>query len=208
MNIDHAYDSWASQYDSNVNGTRDAEGKMLRSMLADFRGAHILEMGCGTGKNTDWLQHRATALTCVDFSPGMLEQARKKLQAPHIQFVRADMQAEWTFASGFYDLVVFSLVLEHIENLEPVLQKATEVLQPGGWLYVGELHPYRQYAGSKARFETEAGTQVLTCYNHHISHFTAPLFARGLQLISLQESFDDALPDALPRVLGLLFQKS
>ncbi len=39
-------------------------------------------------------------------------------------------------------------------------------------MYIGELHPFKQYAGSKARFNTEAGEQVVNCYNHHITDFT------------------------------------
>ena len=207
MQVDESYNEWAAQYDSNRNKTRDAEGKMLRDMLQHFTGDTILEMGCGTGKNAVWLQHRGRKLTCVDFSDGMLQQAKEKIRASHVEFIKADMTQSWDFAEGPYDLVTFSLVLEHIENLEPVLQKAVRVLSSGGLLYIGELHPFRQYSGSKARFETAEGTQVVTCYDHHISHFVQPLLKAGLQLLSIEEVVDDEEGKSLPRVIGLLFQK-
>ena len=59
-----------------------------------------------------------------------------------------------------FDLVTFSLVLEHIEDLEPVLAKAANCMHSGATLYNGELHPYKQYAGSKARFDTAEGRNL------------------------------------------------
>ena len=205
--VQEAYNSWAQQYDSNENKTRDLEARSLRETLAPLSFERCLEIGCGTGKNTVWLMEKAASVTAVDLSEEMLEKARAKITAAHVQFVQADITQPWSFAVTQFDLVGFSLVLEHIELLNPVLQKAAAALKPGGYLYISELHPFKQYNGSKARFETATGTQVVTCFNHHVSDFTDAATANGLELLTLKEYFDEDDRNNIPRLLTLLFQK-
>lgn len=205
--VQKAYNSWAQQYDTNENKTRDLEARSLRETLAPLSFQHCLEIGCGTGKNTVWLMQKASAVTAVDLSEEMLSKAKEKITAAHVQFVQADITKHWNFASQPVDLIGFSLVLEHIELLAPIFKKATAALQPGGHLYISELHPFKQYNGSKARFETEAGTQVVTCFNHHITDFTDAAAENDLLLVNLKEYFDNDDRNAIPRLLTLLFQK-
>ena len=56
MDIEQAYNIWADQYDTNSNKTRDLEAISLRTALSGFQFNNCLEIGCGTGKNTQWLQ--------------------------------------------------------------------------------------------------------------------------------------------------------
>lgn len=205
--VQQAYNSWAQQYDSNENKTRDLEARSLRETLAPLTFAHCLEIGCGTGKNTVWLVEKAATVTAVDLSEEMLSKAKEKITGSNVSFVQADIMQPWTFATGAYDLVGFSLVLEHIEELQPVFANAAAVLNPGGYLYLSELHPFKQYNGSKARFETAKGTQVVTCFNHHISDFISAAKTTGFELITLTEYFDDVDSNNLPRLLTLLFTK-
>jgi ubiquinone/menaquinone biosynthesis C-methylase UbiE len=206
--VQQAYNSWAQQYDSNENKTRDLEARSLRETLAPLTFEHCLEIGCGTGKNTVWLMQKATAVTAVDLSEEMLAKAKEKITSPNVMFVQADITQPWNFATKQFDLVGFSLVLEHIELLHPIMEKAAAALKPGGYLYISELHPFKQYNGSKARFDTAEGTQVVTCFNHHITDFTAAATANVLALVSLTEYFDDDDRNAIPRLLTLLFQKT
>ncbi|MEJ7678641.1 MAG: methyltransferase domain-containing protein [Segetibacter sp.] len=66
MDTRQAYNTWASQYDTNDNKTRDLEGQALRSSLADISFNSCLEIGCGTGKNTEWLIQKAKQVTAID----------------------------------------------------------------------------------------------------------------------------------------------
>ncbi len=207
MDTRQAYNSWASQYDTNINKTRDLEGQALRATLANIPVERYLEIGCGTGKNTVWLITRAQEVTAVDLSEEMLAKAKAKIDSPKVQFIQADITTPWTFAKGQYDVVGFSLVLEHIDKLEPVFEKVAAVLKPGGYVYIGELHPFKQYSGSKARFETAAGTQVVECFNHHISDFILAGKQHGLRLVDAAEYFDNNDRNEIPRILTLLLRK-
>jgi hypothetical protein len=103
-------------------------------------------------------------------------------------------------------MVVFSLVLEHIGDLDEIFRKASAVLSNGGHIYVGELHPFKQYTGSKARFETAQGTAVVECYIHHISDFLGPAAKHGLRILTLEEYFDED-DRSIPRILTLVLKK-
>jgi len=207
MNTQQAYNQWASQYDTNLNRTRDLEGKALREMLSQIAIDQCLEIGCGTGKNTEWLIKKAKHLTAVDLSENMLAKAKEKITASTVRFLQADITKPWSFGTSVYDLVTFSLVLEHIRDLEFVFKEAAAALKTGGNMYIGELHPFKQYAGSKARFETEQGVQVVECFNHHVSDFIQGAKRYGLTTIELKEYFDDDNRNEVPRILALLLTK-
>ena len=206
MNPKDAYKLWSQQYDTDENKTRDLEAIALRTMLADMRFESCLELGCGTGKNTEWLVNRADQVLAVDFSEEMLSKAREKVKSSRVEFIQADITQPWTFVDKNIDLVSFSLVLEHIEDLDSMFTKVSKVLAPKGHVYVGELHPFKQYSGSKARFETEDGLQIVTCYTHHISEFVTAAKKNELSVVYIKEFFDNDEKKDFPRVIGFLFR--
>jgi len=207
MNPQQAYNSWASQYDTNENKTRDLEAKALRDLLSAISFNTVLEIGCGTGKNTEWLLQKATQIIAVDLSEEMLSKAKEKIQSSNIEFIQADINSDWNFTEQTFDLISFSLVLEHIENLDHIFKEVFKKLNEEGYVYVGELHPFKQYTGTKARFETQEGLQVVQCYNHHVSDFIQSAKKYGLKLIGLDEYFDNDDKATIPRILALLFSK-
>jgi ubiquinone/menaquinone biosynthesis C-methylase UbiE len=209
MQIQEAYNEWAAQYDTNLNKTRDAEAHVLREALAPIPFEKVLELGCGTGKNTVWLMTKAAAITAVDFSGNMLEKARARIDSTKVQFYQADMTLPWDFASPPYDLAVCSLVLEHIEDLDSIFKKLSAVISNSGYVYLGELHPFRQYTGSGARFVRPDGEeQTLTCFTHHISDFMTAATTHGFRLVSVREYFDEGDRSTIPRLLAMVWQKN
>ncbi len=207
MDTRKGYDVWSKQYDTNTNKTRDLEAKALRKTLSEVDFNFCLEIGCGTGKNTDWLIKKAKRITAVDLSKEMISKAKEKINSDRIQFLQADITNPWAFTKEKFDLITFSLVLEHIENLDFIFSEASKVIIPGGYLYLGELHPFKQYTGTKARFETKEGLQVLDCYNHNISDFTQSAKRSGFRIENISEYFDEEDRTAIPRILALLLIK-
>lgn len=203
-----AYNSWASQYDTNENKTRDLEAKSLREMLSAVSFNSCLEIGCGTGKNTEWLLQKAVGITAVDLSEEMLAKAKAKTWSSKVEFIQADINKDWHFTKKTFDLIGFSLVLEHIENLDHIFKEACKKLNDNGYVYIGELHPFKQYTGSKARFETDEGMQIVNCHAHHLSDFIQPAKKYGLQLIEMAEYFDNDDKTTVPRILSILLQKA
>lgn len=205
MNNQQAYDSWSQTYDSVENKTRDLEAKALREMISG-ENLDILEIGCGTGKNTEFLQTKAENLIGADFSAQMLEQAKRKITAKNVEFRRMDLREKWDFAENSFDLITCSLALEHLENIEFVFSEARRVLRPGGKFYFGELHPFKQYQGSKARFETGSGIFELECFVHHVSDYFEAAKSNGFSCVELKEWFDDNDKSNVLRLLTMIFQ--
>ncbi len=207
MNTKQAYNAWSSQYDTNINKTRDLEAIALRETLANIPFNTCLEIGCGTGKNTEWFVTKATDILAVDLSEEMMAIAKSKVISDNVQFLQADITQPWDFIAKKYELISFSLVLEHIENLQDIFSKASKAIVAGGHVYVGELHPFKQYTGTKARFDTEEGQQIVDCFNHNISGFTQPAEKYGFDIVSINEYFDEDDRTSIPRILSLLLKK-
>lgn len=207
MSTQHLYNQWSATYDNMENKTRDLEKLAGQTMLQPFRLNAVLELGCGTGKNTEWLQQKAGRLLAVDLSEGMLQKAAEKISVDHVQFRQADITNPWQFAKEKFDLITCSLILEHIQNLPFIFSEAWKVLSKEGLFYVCEMHPYKQYSGSKARFETSEGLQVLDCFVHHVSDYTNAASQSGFTITALQEWFDDNNRGESPRLISFLFQK-
>lgn len=119
----------------------------------------------------------------------------------------ADITKPWAFAQQHFNLVTFSLVLEHIEDLRFVSEQAVACTRSGGLMYVGELHPFKQYQCNQARFDTPAGRVAVPVHRHHVSEFLQQAKAAGLDLLDLREWFDVDDATAPPRILTLLLQK-
>ena len=151
MDTQQAYNAWASQYDTNLNKTRDLEAIALRSNLSAINFDRCFEIGCGTGKNTVWFAEKAKHVTAVDLSEEMLAKAKEKVRSEKVEFKQADITKDWTFRNGLYDLVSFSLVLEHIDDLDHIFKEVAASLNSGGYIFIGGAHPFKQYKGSKAR---------------------------------------------------------
>ncbi len=205
MNNQQAYNSWSETYDSVENKTRDLEAKALRAMISG-ENPDVLEIGCGTGKNTEFLQTIAEKLIGADFSVEMLALAKQKITAGNVEFRQLDLRESWDFADDSFDLITCSLALEHIENLGFIFAEVNRVLRSGGKFYFGELHPFKQYQGSKARFETGEKVFELECFIHHVSEYFKAAQENNFTAISLQEWFDDGDQRQIPRLLTMIFR--
>jgi len=206
MNVQQAYNAWSETYDSVENKTRDLEARALRESISG-ENLEILEIGCGTGKNTAFLQTFAKRLTGADFSPEMLSIAKTKITGETVEFRQLDLRERWDLHDNSFDLITCSLALEHIENIDFVFAQANRVLKNGGRFYFGELHPFKQYQGSKARFETGAGVFELECFVHHVSEYFAAGKNNDFETIEIKEWFDDDDKTQIPRLLTMIFEK-
>lgn len=207
MNIQSAYNEWSGIYDSNENLTRDLDQTVTRNTFAGMYFESVLELGCGTGKNTAFLVQIGGNVHALDFSEGMIGKAKEKVKTCNIRFSMADLTRRWPCEDAAYDLISCNLVLEHIEDLRPIFSEAARVLKLGGRFFINELHPFKQYKGSKARFERDKETVEVDVFIHHISDFTNAAQAGGLRLIQLNEYWHEVDENKPPRLLSIIFEK-
>lgn len=206
-----AYDRWAATYDDDANATRDLDAVVVRRAPLRIASAEVVELGCGTGKNTAWLSREAGRVHAFDFSEGMLARARARVETANVSFVVHDIRVPWPLPDRSVDVVVGTLVLEHINDLAPIYAQARRVLREHGQLFLCELHPFRQLRGGQAHF-TDAATGELVhvaAFVHSTSEYVTAALADGFTLRSLSEWMDAGATDgAVPRLLSMLFESS
>jgi ubiquinone/menaquinone biosynthesis C-methylase UbiE len=101
-------------------------------------GAHVLEVGCGTGAVTRALAGWPGVAEAVGVDPSQLFVARARELAqgiPNLTFVEGDGRA-LPFEDASLDVVVFHTSLCHVPEPERALEEAVRVVRPKGSLVV------------------------------------------------------------------------
>jgi len=207
MSVQAAYDDWAATYDLDRNLTRDLDQVVTRKTLAHRRSRSILEMGCGTGKNTPLLADIGEKVLALDFSQAMINRAKEKLPLDHVTFAVADLTTPWPCDDQSVDLIVCNLVLEHIGDLSFIFSETFRALVGGGHFFICELHPFRQYQGIKANFKRDQATIEIPAFVHHMSEFVHAAQSNKLTIESFNEWWHEDDQDKLPRLVSFLFKK-
>ncbi|HPG39381.1 MAG TPA: class I SAM-dependent methyltransferase [bacterium] len=101
----------------------------------------VLDFGCGTGLVTFQLQPLVRSITGVDSSQGMLEMYKAKIDKLKLSNVKAALidLDKGDKLSGEYDVIVSSMTLHHIPNIEELFKQFHAILKPGGWLGIADL---------------------------------------------------------------------
>jgi ubiquinone/menaquinone biosynthesis C-methylase UbiE len=208
MSIRDAYSNWSSSYDTDRNLTRDLDHEVMQKTFTGQRYHKILEAGCGTGKNTGFLAAIADHVLALDFSEGMITQARAKVAQENVTFQLADLTQPWPCEENSVDLVVCNLVLEHIRDLAPIFAQVRRVLVDGGQFFSCELHPFLQYEGKKATFKRGEQQIEIEAFIHHLSEFTNAAEANDLKIAALREWWHaDDEPLRPPRLVSFIFSR-
>ena len=136
MSVEQAYNSWAEQYDTNINKTRDLEAGSLREMLAGIDFGDCLEVGCGTGQLTIPVAGLGLPVVGLDLSSAMLNVARSRASAVNapVTFVQGDMR-DFRLERDFKLIFVARNSLLHLLSTADLLAALTAVrrhLAPDG----------------------------------------------------------------------------
>ncbi|MFH1649699.1 MAG: methyltransferase domain-containing protein [Candidatus Woesearchaeota archaeon] len=94
---------------------------------------HVIDLGCGIGNLVPHVQNFAR-VACVDFSPGMLAEARNKYgHLEHVTFHEKDITELHEFHSKFdVAVAVNSFVMPDMRMIQKAFDEAFAVLKTGG----------------------------------------------------------------------------
>jgi demethylmenaquinone methyltransferase/2-methoxy-6-polyprenyl-1,4-benzoquinol methylase len=100
-------------------------------------GDSVLDAACGTGDfAVADLRAGAARVVGLDFSPRMLERARRK--APQVEWVEGDLLA-LPFADAAFDAATVGFGVRNVADLELALRELRRVVRPGGRVAILEI---------------------------------------------------------------------
>lgn len=188
------YDVWAPAYDDFDNPMIAMVEHALDRVPLNVSGRRVVELGCGTGRNVHRvLQLGAESYVGIDGSDGMLARARERyVGAARVTWKRADVMGTLPLAEGTADDVLITLVLEHVEALEPVFRTVERILTHGGRCRIVEIHSGLVESGTSAHFWANGTEHRLASFPHPAREYAEVFGATGLALESICEWYASA----------------
>jgi len=140
-----AYDRLAAVWsattdDGPFNGL--LERPALRSLVpAGLAGTMVLDAGCGSGAQAEWLLDQGAEVTGVDLSPRMIKEAARRCPGRG-RFLVADLAEPLPVEPRSLDGITCSLALHYLRDWEVPLRSFASALRPGGWAVISLEHPF------------------------------------------------------------------
>ncbi len=145
--LQRSWDGKADEWDFQVGEGGD-RNRVLHSdpvlwrLLGEVADRDVLDAGCGTGYLCRQLANKRARVVGVDFSPAMIEIARRKTPDKLAVAFRVDSCAELaTCATATFDLLVANYVLMDLAELDATVHSFYRVLRDGGAAVLIFSHP-------------------------------------------------------------------
>jgi SAM-dependent methyltransferase len=140
-----AYDQlapvWASTTDDGpFNGL--LERPALRSLVPrPLAGKVVLDAGCGSGAQCEWLLEEGADVIGIDLSPAMVDETKRRCGKKAHVFV-ADLAEPLSLEPGTLDGITCSLALHYLRDWDVPLHSFRVALRSTGWLVLSLDHPF------------------------------------------------------------------
>jgi ubiquinone/menaquinone biosynthesis C-methylase UbiE len=140
--LDPAGTSDFSRVAGRYDATRDVPQKQLKSCYERLvhqgllpSSGEVLDAGCGTGQISVVLAEMGYRVQGVDISPDMVALAQAKCRREWCaRYSVADVRA-LPQSSGYFDAVVVSKLLMHVEDWQTACRELVRVLRPGACIF-------------------------------------------------------------------------
>ena len=149
------------------------------------RGAHVLELGCGTGLILAQVAEIADKAVGIDLSEGMAQHARERGLDVHIGSV-----CDLPFDDDQFDLTYSFKVLAHIPDIDAALREAARVTRPGGHLLLEFYNPWslrylaKKVAGPQPIGDDRTEADIFTRWDSPRAHSKAVATQRRARRLS------------------------
>ena len=122
--------------------------ELFVALIRGYSNVHrILDLGCGNGYLASKLGTLGFRVTGIDASESGVSMAKTKYETDHVNFIQAEIGDDtaklFSQEHTRFDLVLSSDVLEHLYRPAALIESASMLVKPGGYLLVGT--PYHGY---------------------------------------------------------------
>jgi SAM-dependent methyltransferase len=184
------YSEWAKTYEEAVPNQLDIRVLESLRIINWSIARECLDLACGTGRTGEWLKARGVAtIDGIDLTPEMLERASAK-GLYRTLFLGSVEETGITHAR--YDLIVMSLVDEHLATLGPVYQEAYRLSTAHAKFVVVGMHPFFFMTGMPTHFkDTEGNPKAVETHIHLVSDHVRAALEAGWTLADMYEGVID-----------------
>ena len=178
------YDTLGKRYIEDSNIAPQERSEFIRLLS---KGARVLDVGCGGGRDTRAFVAQGFKVTGVDLSFVMIKEAKK--QIPQAIFKTMDV-LDLNFPGETFDVIWANAVLLHLDrqDVSKALKKFYKILKPNGIVHIrvkkgkGEEYVKEKLSGWHERFYTYFSKK----------EFTELVKNTGFKII-MSKIFDDEL---------------
>ncbi|GLZ10817.1 SAM-dependent methyltransferase [Actinomadura sp. NBRC 104425] len=191
VDVRTGYGQWVTTYDDTVEDVMDLALLEDLSEPSWHTVRRAVDLGCGTGRTAAWLRrHGVCAIDGVDLTPEMLAVARSR--KVHDSLREADV-TDTGLEDGAYDLVIASLIDEHLPDLNPLYAEAWRIAEPGALLVIVAFHPhFIMTSGMPTHFTSASGEPIaIATHVHLISDHVMAGVRAGWTLTEMREGIID-----------------
>ncbi|KAJ0183416.1 hypothetical protein K1T71_001392 [Dendrolimus kikuchii] len=144
-----------------------------------LKGIKILDVGCGGGLLSEPLARLGATVTGIDPCKELIDIAEAhKLLDPELEnnkptYIATTVEEHNTQFSNYYDVVIASEVIDHINNPEFFIQSCTKAVKPGGTIFF--TAPNRTWLSRfGVIFFAENVINLVPKGTHHYENFVTP----------------------------------
>jgi len=154
-----SYNQCADKYNEKFSSYEPYE-KQINKFISYFKEtSKILDIGCGSGLNSKRISKAGHKIVGFDFSDSMIELAKTNCPTGtfHISTVQDFSSLE------MFDGVCLSFIIVHLSDKETkdLIEKATHLLNPGGYLYISFM------TGKQPGYDTTSFSDSEIYFNYY-----------------------------------------
>jgi SAM-dependent methyltransferase len=215
-----SYDAMAKYYENYVDTkpwNAYYERPATLSLLPEIKNKKVLDIGCAGGWYTKYLLDNGADVAAIDVNRNMVKITKKRVQNK-CQVIQADINNGLGFIkAASVDIVLASLVLHYIKNVEKTFLEINRILKIDGKFVFSMHHPLMEFVYFKREnyMEMELLEDEWTMgderikvqfYRRPLSKMLQPLMDNGFYIEKIlepepTEEFREKLPEAYERLL-------
>jgi len=166
----------------------DLDEALFSDLIKDvsFTNKTIVDIGCGTGRHWKKIYAKQPAkLIGLDVSEGMLKMLKKK--HPKAETHKLEANKTIPLPAGSCDVIITTLALAHIKNIEQAFEEWGRILKPGGELFITDYHPDALGKGGNRTFMHNGKTMAIKNYVHPVVAIKSVFEKLHFSLLKLEE---------------------
>jgi len=184
-----AYNLWSENYDAQPgNLMLDLDEALFSKLLGtvDIKNKNVADIGCGTGRHWAKILKAGPAnLTGFDVSPGMLGKLREKFPAAHTRTITDNNFS--MIADHTYDVIVSTLTVAHIEDIEEALEAWCRILKYKADIIITDFHPDTLAFGGKRTFSHQKTQIAVRNFVHTTDTLRNILLRNDFRMVGAEE---------------------